>query len=103
MGPVQARIIVRGRLSNRLAKAFEGMTPVRHAGRTELIGEITDQAHLHGLLVRIRDLGLELQHLSVTPEECAEPTRNRGKDALRSSFKSKTDTARHDTRARPPS
>jgi hypothetical protein len=69
MGPAQARIIVRGRLSNRLANTFEGMTPVRHAGRTELVGQITDQAQLHGLLARIRDLGLELQHVSVTPEE----------------------------------
>jgi hypothetical protein len=72
MGPAEARIIVRGRLSNRLARAFEGMTPVRHPGRTELIGEIADQAQLHGLLTRIRDLGLELQHVSVTPEVRAE-------------------------------
>jgi hypothetical protein len=43
------------------------MTLVRHAGRTELVGEIADQAQLHGLLVRIRDLGLELQRVSVTP------------------------------------
>jgi hypothetical protein len=67
MGPATARIIVRGSLSNRLAKAFEGMTLVRHPGRTELVGEIIDQAQLHGLLVRIRDLGLELQRVSVTP------------------------------------
>jgi hypothetical protein len=68
MGPAEARIIVRGRLSHRLASAFEGMTLVRHPGRTELAGEIADQAQLHGLLARIRDLGLELEHVSVTEE-----------------------------------
>jgi hypothetical protein len=72
VGPTQARIIVRGRLSDRLATAFEGMTSVRHPGRTELVGEIADQAQLHGLLARIRDLGLELEHVSVMPEERAD-------------------------------
>ena len=59
------RITVRGRLSNRLAAAFDGMTPVRRTGATELIGEIADQAQLHGLLARIRDLGLDLESVSV--------------------------------------
>jgi hypothetical protein len=82
MGPAQARIVVRGRLSARLARAFDGMTLVRHPGNTELVGEIADQAQLHGLLARIRDLGLELQHLDVTPEEGANgPIGKRRKDA----------------------
>ena len=59
------RITVRGRLSNRLAAAFDGMTLVRCTGATELVGEITDQAQLHGLLSRIRDLGLELESMTV--------------------------------------
>jgi AraC-like DNA-binding protein len=100
MGPARARIIVRGRLSDRLASAFEGMTLVRHAGRTELVGKIADQAQLHGLLARIRDLGLELQHVSVTPEERGETTRKRGKGARHSSFKSTTDVAPDHTRTR---
>jgi hypothetical protein len=84
VGPVEARIIVRGKLSDRLARAFEGMTLVRHPGRTELVGEIADQAQLHGLLARIRDLGLELQHLSVTPEERADGSTGKpeGRSAL---------------------
>jgi hypothetical protein len=81
IGPAQARIIVGGRLSDRLAGAFEGMTPVRHPGRTELVGEIADQAHLYGLLARIRDLGLELQHVTVTAAERAGATRTRGNDS----------------------
>jgi hypothetical protein len=66
------RITVRRRLSNRLAAAFEGMTLVRRTGATELVGEIADQAQLHGLLSRIRDLGLELESVTVAGPERAE-------------------------------
>ena len=61
------RITVRGQLSDRLATAFDGMTPVRHAGATDSLAPVADQAQLHGLLGRIRDLGLELESLSVSP------------------------------------
>jgi hypothetical protein len=56
------------------------MKPVRPHGRTELVGEIADQAQLHGHLVRIRDLGLELEHLSVTPRSAptTEPSGEHG-------------------------
>jgi hypothetical protein len=71
------RITVRDRVSDRLAAAFDGMTPVRRPGATELVGEVADQAQLHGLLTRVRDLGLELESVSVAgvdpnpPEEGA--------------------------------
>ena len=59
------RITVRGRLSPRLATAFDGMTLARFAGMTAIEGEVADQAQLHGLLSRVRDLGLELATVSV--------------------------------------
>jgi hypothetical protein len=59
------RIRVRGRLSQRLAAAFDGMTLVRRTGATELVGEFVDQAQLHGLLAHIRDLGLVLESVTV--------------------------------------
>jgi hypothetical protein len=62
------RITVRGRLSPRLAGAFEGMAPRHRRGHTDLVGEIADQAQLYGLLSRIRDLGLELENVTVLPE-----------------------------------
>jgi hypothetical protein len=66
-------IKVRGRLSDRLAAAFEGMSLVRCTGATELVGDIADQAQLHGVLSRIRDLGLELQSVTVTgPRQAGE-------------------------------
>lgn len=63
---IRILIKVRGRLSNRLAAAFDGMTLVPCSGSTQLVGEIADQAQLHGLLSRIRDLGLELESMTVT-------------------------------------
>ncbi|MDH4340798.1 MAG: hypothetical protein OEW47_10610 [Thermoleophilia bacterium] len=69
MGPGRrVRITVRGRLSEHFASAFEGMALVRREGCTELVGEIADQAQLHGLLTRIRDLGLELENVSLAEE-----------------------------------
>ena len=63
------RIVVRGRLSARIVDGFEGMV-ARHAGGcTELVGDVTDQARLHGLLHRVRDLGLELIELTLLPTE----------------------------------
>jgi hypothetical protein len=62
------RIAVRGRLTDHLAGLFEGMTAVHRAGATELAGTIADQAQLHGLLMRIRDLGLEIESMHVSPE-----------------------------------
>ena len=71
----RVRITVRGRLSPRLASAFEGMAPWHRRGHTDLDGEITDQAQLHGLLSRIRDLGLELENVSVQPASTTPSTR----------------------------
>lgn len=62
------QIKLRDRLSDRLARLFEGMTLVHGADGSVLVGEIADQAQLHGLLARIRDLGLVLD--SVTTEAC---------------------------------
>ena len=63
----RVRITVLGRLSERLATAFEEMGSVRRDGKTDLVGEVVDQAQLYGLLARIRDLGLELESVSFLP------------------------------------
>jgi hypothetical protein len=54
------RIVLRGRLSESLASAFEGMALEVAPNRTVLVGDIRDQAHLYGLLDRLRDFGIEL-------------------------------------------
>jgi hypothetical protein len=63
------RIVVRGELSERFAMAFEGMEVSSADGRTIIAGEVTDQSHLHGILDRIRSLGLELVSVQRVSEE----------------------------------
>jgi len=62
---LRIRITVQEHLSERLATAFDGMTLTRRKGATALVGEVVDQAQLHGLLTRIRDLGLTLRSVTV--------------------------------------
>jgi hypothetical protein len=57
-----------GRLDARWASLFDGMSLTSGAdGTTVLRGGVADQAALHGLLARLRDLGLPL--LSVVQVE----------------------------------
>ena len=54
-------IRIKGHLDNRWADWFEGMTLTRDAnGETRLTGPVVDQAALHGLLRKVRDLGVPL-------------------------------------------
>jgi hypothetical protein len=59
MEPTMFRIVLRGRLSERFASAFDGMTLEPGRGETALVGSL-DQAQLYGVLERVRDFGLEL-------------------------------------------
>jgi hypothetical protein len=54
-------ITVRGHLDERWSEWFNGMN-IRNlpAGEAVLCGPVIDQAALHGLLIKIRDLGLSL-------------------------------------------
>jgi hypothetical protein len=63
----QVRIVIRGTFGERFASFFDGLDVVAGRGQTELRGEIVDQAHLHGLLARIRDLRLELESVALEP------------------------------------
>ena len=52
------RIVVKGRLSERLGAAFSDVTLERHPGRTVLRGG-DGQANLDSVLARLSDLGIE--------------------------------------------
>ena len=58
--PTRYQITVRGRLTEHLGSAFEGFAWNPGSEQTTLTGEIRDQAHLYGILDRVRNLGLEL-------------------------------------------
>jgi len=65
-------IRLRGRLDQRWASWFDGMTVSTDADGTTLIrGPVADQAALHGLLARLRDLGLPLLSVTQVPEEAS--------------------------------
>jgi hypothetical protein len=67
MEPTRYRIAVRGRLTARLGSAFEGLALEPGRELTVLVGEIRDQAHLYGVLDRVRNLGLELVSVAEDP------------------------------------
>jgi hypothetical protein len=54
------RIVLRGRLGEHFQSAFDGMVLEPGQGQTVLVGEVRDQAHLYGLLDRLRDFGIDL-------------------------------------------
>jgi len=65
------QIRVKGHLDDSWSEWFEGLNVIREKdGATVLTGPITDQPALHGLLIKIRDLGLTL--LSVSRAEIEE-------------------------------
>jgi hypothetical protein len=58
------QIVVSGHLEAHWSEWFNGMTIHKIPGEeTMLSGHIVDQAALHGLLIKIRDLGLPLVSL----------------------------------------
>jgi hypothetical protein len=67
MEPTRYRIAIRGRLTDRLGSAFEGLALEPGRELTILVGEIRDQAHLYGVLDRVRNLGLELVSVAEDP------------------------------------
>jgi hypothetical protein len=64
--PVVYKIRIKGHLDERWSEWFDDLTiTLEENGETLLTGPVADQAELHGLLKKIRDLGLVL--ISVCP------------------------------------
>lgn len=77
--PTIYEIRIAGHLSPQWADWFEGLTITpEENGNTLLSGPVTDQAALHGLLKKVRDLGLPL--LSVNQVPPLEPTNRPNKE-----------------------
>jgi hypothetical protein len=61
-------IVVKGRLSPTLVAALDGFEVSRcDDGMTRLVGWVPDQAGLHSLLERLRDLNIELTSVNPAP------------------------------------
>jgi hypothetical protein len=66
--PMVYQIRIKGHLGSQWTDWFEGLTiTLEDNGDTLLTGPVVDQAALHGLLRKVRDLGLPL--VSVSPVE----------------------------------
>ena len=65
-------IRIKGRLSDSLLAAFEGLTATVEPVETVLHGPVEDQSSLHGLLDRIQSLGLELVEIRRLPDPADE-------------------------------
>src|SRR5579859_1546027 len=57
-GPSQYEIRVAGVLDGRWAAWFDGLQISGHGDQTVICGLVADQPALHGLLTKVRDLGL---------------------------------------------
>jgi hypothetical protein len=73
------RIQVRGHLEGRLHAFFDGLELTDQPdGTTVIVGPVVDQAALHGLLERLRDLGIPLVSLTEDPASGPDPTFRNG-------------------------
>jgi hypothetical protein len=67
--PARYELRVQGHLDERWATWFGGLTLIcKDDGTTTLCGAVIDQAELHGLLAKVRDLGATL--ISVKTTDC---------------------------------
>ena len=71
-----------GRLAAHWSEWFDGLTVTHDGHGTTLIsGPVADQAALHGLLQRVRDLGVPLISVTrVEPGEPVKPAKHNGGD-----------------------
>jgi hypothetical protein len=80
--PIVYQFRVKGHLGCSWADWFGGMTVVLvERGETLLTGPVVDQAELHGLLRKLRDLGMPL--ISVNRVESSPPTHPEGSGEAR--------------------
>ncbi len=85
--PVVYQIRLKGHLGSEWTDWFDGLTlTLEEGGDTLLTGPVVDQAVLHGLLKKVRDLGMPL--VSVSPVEPGPSTTLRTDQADASDVKS---------------
>ena len=77
-GPDRYEIRLKGHLDSRWTVLFDGMTlTTKSDGTTLIAGPVVDQAALHGLLHKLRDIGLPLvsvNHVEIDQTEGPPPT-----------------------------
>jgi hypothetical protein len=73
-GPLIYQIRLKGHLEGEWDDWFDGLTvTLEDKGETVLCGGVTDQAALHGLLKKVRDLGMPLVSLQQVEPDAEAP------------------------------
>ncbi len=76
--PLTYQIRIKGYLDSQWTDWFEGLTiTLEDNGDTLLTGPVIDQAALHGLLKKIRDLGMPLVSVNRVPSNETHPYRSK--------------------------
>ena len=76
--PLRYELRIQGHLDQHWSTWFGGLALTREDdGTTTLRGAVTDQAELHGLLTKVRDLGVTLISLAIIDHPPASATHSR--------------------------
>jgi hypothetical protein len=57
-------ILVRGALSEELASGLGARSFEPRSGKTLIVVDVIDQAHLHGVLEQLRDLAIDIERVN---------------------------------------
>jgi hypothetical protein len=73
MGAANYEIRIRGRVSDSLRLAFEGLAVTTEPVETIVYGPLADQEAVHRLLIKLESLGLEVVEFRRLPGETGDP------------------------------
>jgi hypothetical protein len=73
MGAANYEIRIKGRVSDSLMWAFEGLAVTTEPVETVVYGPLADRRAVHELLSRLESLGLEVVELRRLPGEAVDP------------------------------
>jgi hypothetical protein len=68
MPPTRYELRIKGRLSPDVREDFEEFDLTEAPVETVMLGDVVDEAHLHGVLARLQAFGLQVVSLRSLPE-----------------------------------